>query len=179
YLPYILSMFYRREMLESAYSTRSFENARKARDDLFGDQNNRKRYDGYLAGLLDPQIWSALQARERKLRDAIGRDPKFKPTQSSYDRIKRAQAEIAKNAPVYNYLEQERPVQLVIVDRGLSPGIFLSMRGCCSAQWTNAQNQTGNGSRLSVIVRANHWSSNFFPPNRSTTTTKSFDSLIL
>jgi len=110
YLPYILSMFYRREMLESAYSTRSFENARKARDDLFGDQNNRKRYDGYLAGLLDPQIWSALQARERKLRDAIGRDPKFKPTQSSYDRIKRAQAEIAKNAPVYNYLEQERPV---------------------------------------------------------------------
>jgi hypothetical protein len=30
-------MFYRREVLESAYSARSFENARKARDDLFGD----------------------------------------------------------------------------------------------------------------------------------------------
>ena len=38
------------------------------------------------------------------------RDPKFKSTLSAYDRIKRAQAEIAKNAPVYNYLEQERPV---------------------------------------------------------------------
>ena len=60
YLPYVLNMFYRREVLESAYSARSFENARKARDDLFGDQNNRKRYDGYLAGLLDPQTWSAL-----------------------------------------------------------------------------------------------------------------------
>ena len=35
-----------------------FENGRKARDDLFGDQNNRKRYDGYLAGLLDPQVWT-------------------------------------------------------------------------------------------------------------------------
>src|SRR5881409_865828 len=110
YLPYVLRMFNRREVLESAYSARSFENARKARDDLFGDQNNRKRYDGYLAGLLDPQIWSALEAREGKLRDAIGRDAKFKSTLSAYDRIKRAQAEIAKNAPVYNYLEQERLV---------------------------------------------------------------------
>src|SRR5437899_4360112 len=105
YLPYVLSMFYRREVLELAYSARSFENARKARDDLFGDQNNRKRYDGYLAGLLDPQLWSALKAREQKLRDAIARDSKFKSTFSAYDRIKRAQAEIAKNAPVYNYLE--------------------------------------------------------------------------
>ncbi|PYK11520.1 MAG: serine protease, partial [Verrucomicrobia bacterium] len=110
YLPYVLNMFYRREVLESAYSARSFENARKARDDLFGDQNNRKRYDGYLAGLLDPQIWSALRAREQKLRDAIARDSKLKATAAAYDRIKRAQAEIAKNAPVYNYLEQERPV---------------------------------------------------------------------
>jgi len=112
YLPYVLRMFNRREVLELAYSARSFENARKARDDLFGDQNNRKRYDGYLAGLLDPQIWSALKAREQKLRDAIVRDPKFKSTISDYDRIKRAQAEIAKNAPLYNYLEQERPVTI-------------------------------------------------------------------
>ncbi len=112
YLPYVLRMFNRREVLELAYSARSFENARKARDDLFGDQNNRKRYDGYLGGLLDPQIWSALKAREQKLRDAIVRDPKFKSTISAYDRIKRAQAEIAKNAPLYNYLEQERPVTI-------------------------------------------------------------------
>ncbi len=112
YLPYVLRMFNRREVLELAYSARSFENARKARDDLFGDQNNRKRYDGYLAGLLDPQIWSALKAREQKLRDAIVRDPKFKSMISAYDRIKRAQSEIAKNAPLYNYLEQERPVTI-------------------------------------------------------------------
>src|SRR5205814_1172984 len=112
YLPYVLNMFYRREVLESAYSARSFENARKARDDLFGDQNNRKRYDGYLAGLLDPQIWSALQAREQKLRDAIAHNPKLKSTTAPYDRIKRAQAEIAKNAPLYNYLEQERPITI-------------------------------------------------------------------
>jgi peptidase S46-like protein len=109
YLPYVLRMFNRREVLELAYSARSFENARKARDDLFGDQNNRKRYDGYLAGLLDSGIWSQLRTREQKLREAIARDPKFKSTISAYDRIKRAQADIAKNAPLYNYLEQERP----------------------------------------------------------------------
>src|SRR2546430_2587311 len=109
YLPYVLRMFNRREVLELSYSARSFENARKARDDLFGDQNNRKRYDGYLAGLLDPQIWSALKTREQKLRDAITRDSKFKSTISAYDQIKHAQAEIAKNAPLYNYLEQDRP----------------------------------------------------------------------
>src|SRR5947207_3314011 len=88
YLPYVLNMFYRREVLESAYSARSFENARKARDDLFGDQNNRKRYDGYLAGLLDPQIWSALETRERKLRDAIGHEAKFKSALSADERTK-------------------------------------------------------------------------------------------
>src|SRR5437764_6845236 len=34
YLPYVLNMFYRREVLESAYSARSFENARKARESV-------------------------------------------------------------------------------------------------------------------------------------------------
>jgi hypothetical protein len=109
WLPYLLRLFNRREVLGLSYSARSFENARKARDDLFGDQNNRKRYDGYLAGLLDPEIWSQLRAREQRLRATIARDSKFKSTISAYDRIKRAQAVIAKNAPLYNYLEQERP----------------------------------------------------------------------
>ena len=109
YLPYVLGMFNRREVLELAYSARSFENARKAREDLFGHQNSRKANNGILAGLLDPQIWSALNARGQKLRDAIGRDTKLKSTITAYDRIKRAQGEIVKNAPRYNYLEQERP----------------------------------------------------------------------
>ena len=54
----------------------------------------------------------AAERREQKLRDAIARDPKLKSTTAAYDRIKRAQAEIAKNAPIYNYLEQERPVTI-------------------------------------------------------------------
>jgi hypothetical protein len=125
YLPYVLRMFNRREVLELAYSARSFENARRARDDLFGDQNNRKRYDGYLAGLLDPEIWSQLQAREQKLRDAIIRDPKLRSTIGAYDRIKKAETEIAKRAPIYNYLEQERPITIGYrAPRALSGNLF-------------------------------------------------------
>jgi hypothetical protein len=109
-VPTWLQMFNRREVLLNAWGQRSFENARRARDDLYGDQNNRKRYDGYVAALFDPEIWRAIEAREKKLRDAISRDPKLKSTIAAYDRIKKAQTELVKIAPRYDYLEQERPV---------------------------------------------------------------------
>jgi hypothetical protein len=109
-VPDWLRMFNRREVMLIAWGQRSFENARRCRDDLFGDQNNRKRYDGYVAALLDPETWSAIEAREKKLRDAIARDPKLKSTLSAYDRIKKAQMESAKIAPRYDYLEQERSI---------------------------------------------------------------------
>jgi hypothetical protein len=109
-VPNWLGMFNRREVLLTAWGQRSFENARRARDDLFGDQNNRKRYDGYIAALLDPEIWRAIQEREQKLRNAISRDPKRTGIFAAYDRIKKAQAELAQIAPRYDYLEQERPI---------------------------------------------------------------------
>jgi hypothetical protein len=108
-LPRILGMFKRREVLLHSFGERTFENERRVRDDYYGVQNNRKRYDGYLAGLLDPQIWQALQTHEQKLRDAISRDPKLTSTTGAFDRIKKTQTEIASNAPVYDYLEMERP----------------------------------------------------------------------
>ena len=108
-VPTWLQMFNRREVMLLAWGQRSFENARRCRDDLFGDQNNRKRYDGYIAALLDPEIWSALQNRAGKLRAAILRNPKLVDTITAFDRIKKAQAELAKIAPRYDYVEQERP----------------------------------------------------------------------
>ena len=109
-VPNWLRMFNRREVMVVAWGQRSFENARRCRDDLFGDQNNRKRYDGYIAALLDPETWSAIEMREKKLRDAISRDPKLKSTLNAYDRIRKAQTELVKIAPRYDYLEQERPI---------------------------------------------------------------------
>jgi nicotinamide mononucleotide adenylyltransferase len=109
-VPTWLGMFNRREVMLNAWGQRSFENARRARDDFYGDQNNRKRYDGYVAALFDPEIWSAIEQREQKLRAAISRDPKRTGTLAAYDRIKKAQVELAKMAPRYDYLEQERAV---------------------------------------------------------------------
>ena len=109
-VPTWLQLFNRREVLLIAWGQRSFENARRARGDLFGDQNNRKRYDGYVAALFDPEIWNAIEVREKKLRDAISRDSKLKATLVAYDRIKKAQGELVKIAPRYDYLEQERPI---------------------------------------------------------------------
>jgi hypothetical protein len=110
FLPYVLGMFKQREVLLHSFGERTFENARRLRDDYFGITNNRKRYDGYLAGLLDPEVWSSLQAREQKLRDAIaGADGNIRPAIVGYDRIRKAQEEIKKNALVYAYFEMERP----------------------------------------------------------------------
>jgi hypothetical protein len=108
-VPQWLQMFNRREVLLTAWGQRSFENARRARDNLFGDQNNRKRYDGYIAALFDPEIWSAIEAREKKLRGAIVGDAQLKGSVSAYERIKKAETAVAHIAPRYDYLEQERP----------------------------------------------------------------------
>src|SRR5262249_39324138 len=109
-VPKWLQIFNRREVLVNSWSERSFENARRGRDDLFGDQNNRKRYDGYIAALFDPEIWAQIEAREKKLGGAISGDAKLKSVISTYDRIKKAQAEEEKIALRYDYLEQERPI---------------------------------------------------------------------
>jgi len=106
--PFLLNMFNRREVFFTAFAARTFENARRVREDLFGIQNNRKRYDGYLAALLDPEIDRSLKAREQKLRDAMAKDAKWKGTLTAYDRIKKAQDETAKILPVYNYYETFR-----------------------------------------------------------------------
>src|SRR5437016_11221549 len=103
--PFLLNMFNRREVFFTAWAARSFENARRSKEDLFGIQNNRKRYDGYLAALLDPDIDRLLKAREQKLRDAMSKDAKWKGTLAAYDRIKKAQDETAKVLPVHNYYE--------------------------------------------------------------------------
>jgi len=109
--PFLLNMFNRREIFFTAFAERSFENARRVREELFGIQNNRKRYDGYLAALLDPDIDRSLKAREQKLREAMSKDAKWKGALAAYDRIKKAQEETAKILPVYNYYESFRGKQ--------------------------------------------------------------------
>ncbi|MEY2550888.1 MAG: hypothetical protein QOG12_1032 [Verrucomicrobiota bacterium] len=108
---YLLNLYYRRETLLHSWADRGFENQRRAQQLIRGVENNRKRYDGYLAALLDPEIDRSLKAREQKLRDAMTKDAKWKGTIAAYDRIKKAQEETAKIMPVYNYYETVRGKQ--------------------------------------------------------------------
>ncbi len=104
-LPKTLSRLNRLEVLLMSYSGRSQENARRAKDDLFGIQNSRKANKGKLEGLLDPAVMAKKAAAEKKLRDAVASRDEFKDARDAWDRIASSQKLIAENAKIYNLLE--------------------------------------------------------------------------
>ncbi|OHB62984.1 MAG: peptidase S46 [Planctomycetes bacterium RBG_13_62_9] len=69
--PNVLRKLFRWEVVLSAYSAESRENARRAEDDLFSIQNSRKARLGMLAGLQDPSIMGRKREDEQKLRQAV------------------------------------------------------------------------------------------------------------
>ena len=86
-LPYIMANLRRQEILLQQYALRGKENARRARDELFGVQNSLKARLGMLAGLQDPQVLADKAAAEAKLREIIAADPKLKALGSAWDTI--------------------------------------------------------------------------------------------
>lgn len=92
------------EVLLGSYSARSAENARRAKDDLFGIQNSRKVYDGRIAGLLDPALFAAKQAEEKALRQFAQDRPELDAA-DAWDKIAVAQQLIARQALTYNLIE--------------------------------------------------------------------------
>ena len=72
FVPRNIARLYHLETLLIAYSARSDENARRAREYLFGVQNSRKAFDGRLGGLLDPDLFAKYAAKEAALRSRIG-----------------------------------------------------------------------------------------------------------
>ena len=104
-LPKTLSRLNRLEVLLTSYSGRSQENARRAKDDLFGVQNSRKANVGRLGGLLDPEVMAKKAAAEGKLRQAVAAREEFSDVRDAWDRIAAAQNAISENARVYNLIE--------------------------------------------------------------------------
>ncbi len=103
--PYTLQRLHTMEVMLSAYSTRSEENARRAKELLFGVQNSRKARGGMYAALLDPQIMAAKKANEQKLRLAVAQSASVKDAESAWDRIDEAQKTIGQHALAYRLLE--------------------------------------------------------------------------
>jgi len=105
-LPFRLQLLKRREVLLANWSARSEENARRAREDLFGVQNSRKALDGRLAGLLDPELMSKKVKAEADFKSLLRAKPELANALAAYERI--AEAEKTDDAQLvpYNLLEQ-------------------------------------------------------------------------
>ncbi|HEY2828083.1 MAG TPA: S46 family peptidase, partial [Pirellulales bacterium] len=88
--PSSLRTIFRREVMLSSYSERSLENARRAKDELFGYQNTRKARLGGLAGLQDPEIMQRKKENEKALRDAVAKNPDLKSDVGAWDDISKA-----------------------------------------------------------------------------------------
>jgi Peptidase S46 len=106
--PNVLERLYRLEVLLTAYSGRSEENARIARELLFGVQNSRKARDGGLAGLLDPDVMAKKHQAELALREAVAKDPRLQGVGQAWDQIAEAEKVQAASAVRFALLEGAR-----------------------------------------------------------------------
>ncbi len=106
--PGLLQRLNRMEVLYTAYSGRSEENARRAKDELFGVQNSRKARVGGLAGLMDPDIMGKKKDAEKQLRESVAKmkdDPEAAKAATAWKRIEDAVAKQKELARDYNLLE--------------------------------------------------------------------------
>ena len=103
--PYKMDMIKRREVLLTAWSARSDENARRAKDELFYRQNSRKVYDGMLSGLLNPAFMASKAAAEENLKRKLSAGPGGGEALAAFGRIASAQRVIARDFRRYRMLE--------------------------------------------------------------------------
>jgi hypothetical protein len=103
--PYILQRLYRLEVMLHAFSQRSEENARRAKELYFGVQNSRKARDGGLAGLLDPNVMAQKQSAEKALREAVERDAKLAKARTAWDQVAQAERVRRSNLRSFTLLE--------------------------------------------------------------------------
>jgi hypothetical protein len=88
--PSRLAVYKRRIALLEDFSKQSEENARIAKEDIFGLQNSQKAITGYQSGLLDKAIMDAKAADESKLRAAFKADPKNAGATDPWEEIAQA-----------------------------------------------------------------------------------------
>jgi hypothetical protein len=106
--PMTLALLKRRIALLQDFSKQSEENARIAKEDIFGLQNSQKAITGYLSGLLDKSIMDAKAAEEAKLRAFYKADAKNAGSPDPWDEITQA---LKQQRDIFNqlsYLERLR-----------------------------------------------------------------------
>jgi hypothetical protein len=103
--PFLLQRLNRWEVLLMAFSGRSEENARQAKELLFDVQNSRKARVGGLAALLDPELMARKKEQEQKYRAKAKEDESLKDARTAWERIAKAQKIRTANIHKYTLLE--------------------------------------------------------------------------
>jgi hypothetical protein len=106
--PSALGLYQRRITLLQDFSKQSEENARIAKESIFGLQNSKKAITGYQSGLLDKSIMDAKAADEAKLRAAFKADPKNANTPDPWNEISQSMKLQRDIYPDLTYLERLR-----------------------------------------------------------------------
>ena len=106
--PAQLKLYQRRIALLENFSKESEENARIAKEDIFGLQNSQKAITGYNSGLVDKAIMQKKAADEGKLRANFKADPKNAGEPDPWEEIAGAIQTEKEIYPNYSYLERMR-----------------------------------------------------------------------
>jgi hypothetical protein len=104
-LPARLTNLRRVEVLLANWSTRSEENLRRAKDELFGVQNSRKALNGKLAGLLDPELFAGKLKAESEFRAQLADRTEVAAAREAYDKIAAATRILGAQATRHGLLE--------------------------------------------------------------------------
>ncbi len=92
-IPATLDLLRRKEILMQQYGLNGPEQARRARDDLFGIQNSRKAYTGMLGGLQDPKFFEEKRMLEKSLLEKLKSNPKHASAVSAWEHVSELQQE--------------------------------------------------------------------------------------
>jgi hypothetical protein len=106
--PAALKLYARRIALLENFSKESEENARIAKEDIFGLQNSQKAITGYLAGLRDKAIMDKKAAEEAKLKAEFTATAKNAGAPNPWEEIAGAIDAEKKIYPDLTYLERMR-----------------------------------------------------------------------
>jgi hypothetical protein len=94
-----------REVLLDAWSARSEENARRAKEMSFGVKNSRKLFDGQLAGLQDPALLAGKSKAESDFKARLAGRPEFADALDAYGKIEAATRILGQQYIEYGLLE--------------------------------------------------------------------------
>jgi hypothetical protein len=93
--PFTLNLLKRRQSLLQEFSRQSEENARIAKEELFGIENSLKAYTGFSQGLMDPAVMKKKAESERGLLEKVSAKPEWqKAYGSAWEAIAQAQVEL-------------------------------------------------------------------------------------